>query len=226
MEFRKKQTPEIKITPKEKTELHPEFLSKVFEIKGIKFPFTHQNTPANCGPLAIVNGSRTLQSANQKFVLPKDFPSSSWAIRELLANEQSLRTTIWGTRASDLIKQDSTALETDHIANLIKKLASESNIKIIGDRFSSDSGFRVSEIDEKIQNSDWLVCHKGFHYTSFVRVNKDEWISLDSMSNHPTVVTQKYIQDNYKEASLKDTPARFIAIKVEDKPKITIVKKQ
>ncbi len=215
---------DIKITKKETLELHTESFHKIFNIRDKKVPFAHQKTLANCGPLAIVNGLNALKGINSKFKSPKEFPLSSGGIRKLLLNDQALRTEVLGIRiATDEIAKDDYAIDAQHIANIIKKLASESNIQIIGDRFTALSGFKTSEIKEKISNADWLICHKGYHFTSFVRFDDTDWVSLDSMNNQPIVVNQKFIEDNYKDISFLD-PAFFMALKVTDK--IVIIKKK
>ncbi len=205
--------------------IHKESIAKVFSINEKRIPFVHQETLANCGPLSIVNGIQALKNVNEKFIIPSDFPISSQGIRKLLSENEELRTTVFGTRKDTEIKQDNHVVESGHIANIIKKLESGSSIKITGDRFSAHSGFRPDEISDKIKNSDWLICHKNFHFTSFVRLDENNWVSLDSMSNEPIVVTQKSIEDSYTDIPQKYI-AYFMSMKVEDGIKITPKEKQ
>lgn len=200
--------------------MNKESISKIFNIREKRIPFARQETLANCGPLAIANGLNALQSVNPNYKVPKDFLVSSFAIRKLLASNEDLRKTAFGTLSSSEIQKDNRPLQTGHIANVIKKLESESNIKIIGDRFSAMSGFPAAEIQGKIQNADWLIGNKDFHYTSFIRINNDEWFFLDSMGKEPVVINQKFIEDNYQDIPGKNI-AYFMAMKVEDKIKIT-----
>ena len=152
-----KEKPEINVVKKETTKfkLHEESISKIFYLEGKRIPFTHQETLANCGPLSITNGISALKGINNEFKLfgdDKKFPETSHEIRKLLSSDPNLKTTIWGTASSTEIEKDNYRLEMKQIANLIKRLETESNIKITGDRFSGT--VPVFGINEKLNDSD------------------------------------------------------------------------
>jgi hypothetical protein len=218
-----KEISKINIFPKGKEDnikkLHKESISKIFFIKEKRIPFIHQKTRANCGPLSIVNGVSALKGINNKFNLSNDknFPQTSQGIRKLLSSDEKLRTTSFGIAPSTEIEEDNYILEGGHISNLIKKIVSESNIQITGDRFSGSVPVPDFAVEEKIKNSDWLICNKDFHYVSFVRLDNNDWVFLDSMNNQPITVNQKFIEDNYFQLKKINS---FISLKVEDKIKI------
>ena len=216
-----KEKSEIKVVKKETTKLHEESISKVFYIEGKRIPFTHQKTLANCGPLAIANGVNALRGVNDKFNLSKEFPSSSQGIRKLLSSDPDLRRSYKGVELATEIEKDSCVLQGEHIANLIKKLAAESNIRIIVDRFSSAGLIPSGDFEKRVIGSDWLILHKNYHYTSFVKINNNDWISLDSMNNQPVEVNQKFIEDSFRDILPKVVPF-FMAMKVEDAIKIIL----
>ena len=224
MEFKRKEESKINIVPKETSKFHAEQIAKVFSVKEKRIPFTHQETPANCGPLAIVNGLRALAEVNKKFNLPKDFPLSSKGIRELLAKEEVLRKSYKGTEHDEEIKKDTYALQGEHLSNILKKISQEANIVIRVDRFSNPIFISPEDLAERVKNSDWILSHKDYHYTSFIKLDGDTWVSLDSMSDRPTEVSQNFIEGSFKDVLPKVMPM-FVALKVEDKPKINIIKK-
>ena len=216
----------LNIVPKNKDnsteKFHEEKISKVFYLNEKRIPFVHQKTPANCGPLSIVNGISALKGVNDKFDLSKDtkFPQTSEGIRKLLGDDYVLRTTVFGSYPSEEIKKDDYVLEGGHVINLIKRIVSESNLMIIGDRFSGSVPVPDFKFKEIINNSDWLICNKNFHYISFVKLDNNDWILLDSMSDQPSVINQQFIEDNYFQ---KGNMNPFISMKVKDK--IVIIKK-
>lgn len=199
---------------------HEEQIFKIFYLKGKRIPFMRQKTLANCGPLSIVNGSLALKEINKNFNLPSNFPQIPQKIRKFLSENQNLRETPFGIASSIEIGKNDYTLEGGHIVNLIKKTLAESNIIITGDRFSGSVPVRDLEVGEKIRNSDWLICNKDFHYISLIKLDDNDWVFSDSMSNQPCVVNQKFIEDNYFQ---KGNMNPFISMKVKDK--IVIIKK-
>ncbi|MCF7834160.1 MAG: hypothetical protein K9L98_02265 [Candidatus Pacebacteria bacterium] len=204
--------------PKKEPDLK-ESITTYFKINGHKIPFTHQETTANCGPLALVNGAKTLQSVSKEFFMPKDFPITAKGIRELFILKPSLKKQIWGTHSDETIVSDSFPLLTTHVDNLLRMLCQGSNLKIIGDRFhvnNTSEVMKMGQTDKSIDQADWLFCHKSMgkigHYVSFVRINKNEWVLLDSLMKEPLVVNQNHIKNEYRDT--KQSFPLFVALKV------------
>lgn len=55
--------------------LHKESINKIITVDGIRFTFVRQKTPANCGPLSIVNSLKFLESL-YNIKIPEGFSSS------------------------------------------------------------------------------------------------------------------------------------------------------
>ncbi len=218
---------DIKITPKEKTsEFHTEFLAKVFNIEGKRIPFAHQKTSANCGPLSISNGVNALAGINEKFTIPKDFPISSGGIRDLLAKNEELRKYYLGITLSEEIKGDNYALQGEHISNVIKMLtrAGYANLRINVNRFGEPGFVDPKDFDERVLGSDWLILHKGYHYKSFVKLDGDRWVSVDSMNKEPVLVSKSSIENDFKTEPKKQIPM-YMAMQIVDNKKIIFNKK-
>lgn len=203
-----------------------ETISKIYNIGDHRIKFFYQETPANCGPLAVVNGMVTLAEVSDKFVIPEDFPKTSKAIRDYLIANAKLRRTSFTYVSSDEISNNDKALESGHIRNLVHDLSLVSNLVITGDRFASGGiSIPTPEIPERVSDADWVILNKGYHYVSFVKASTDEWLFLDSVyKNGPQVVTTEAVID-----ICTDTPESgmtyFMTMKVVEKNKINIVRK-
>ena len=205
--------------------LHVETISKYFNVNGKDITFTHQKTPANCGPLSIINGISALEKLNPDFKFAKDFPRTSGGIRKILSEDQELRKTIFGDVPREEIQKDNYSLSNFHIINLIQKFLEGSDLKITGDRFTGVVPVPIYRTGEVINNSDWVVYYRANHFTSFVRFDQKDWIFLDSMNERPLIVTQEYVKDICKDvpSGKSYTQSMFVSLKIKDK--ITIIKK-
>ncbi len=218
-------------SPSGKDSLPKESISRIFYLKDKRIPFVHQETPANCGPLAIANGLQALKNIQPKLRIPDSFAVSSAGIRKLLASDPDLKNTLHGfPNASDIAK-DNYVLNTLHISNILERLASETNIEITGNRFSL-AGIPSNKVTDTIKNSDMLIRNKDFHYVSFARLDEQDWVNLDSMATAPSIVSQQFLEDDFQDVGKVHTI--FMGLKVTDpqiiitpkaRPKIIITKK-
>jgi hypothetical protein len=215
----------INFTKKENP-IHKEAIMRVFNIEGKRIPFAHQETSANCGPLAITNGVNALAGVNEKFIVPKDFPISSEGIRKLLAGDENLRSSYLGIESSDEIKKDNYALKGEHIKNIIDKLAREANLRISVNRFGEAGRVNPEDFNERVLGSDWLILHKGYHYKSFVKLDNTRWISVDSMNTEPILIDVKNIEKDFQTVTGKDGQIPiYMAMKVAENKPIIFTKK-
>lgn len=190
--------PKIKIIKKEnKFSIPKESTYKILNIDNFRIRHVLQKTPANCGPLAIINWLNALVAINQWFTYPLDFPTNSTGIRELLWKDDTLRSTIRWSYWFEVTK-DNHALVTDIIYNLITKISQTTNLKIIWDRLKSDHGIKPEDIESIIDSSKWIITAFNNHYVSYVKVDKDMWIWLDSLID-PYKITDTSIKRIIKE---------------------------
>jgi len=218
----------IIITKKEDSVMHKEGVMKVFNIEGKRIPFAQQKTPANCGPLSISNGINALSGVNEKFEIPKDFPSSSDGIRKLLSENTELRRSYLGIESSEEIKSDSYPLKGEHFANIIKKLIFEkkAHLRINANRFGKAGHVDSKDFNERVLGSDWLILHKGYHYKSFVKLDEDKWVLVDSMNDAPILIDVKNIQKDFETIIGKDGQVpMYMAMKVVENKPILFTKK-
>jgi hypothetical protein len=149
-------------------------------IDNFKIHHVLQKTPANCGPLSIINWLNALEGINQWFKRPLDFPNNSTGIRELLWKDSTLRSTIRWQYWFETT-QDNHALVTDIMYNLITRLSQISNLRIVWDRLKSDHGIKPEDIETVINNSKRIITAFNFHYVSYVKIDKDTWLWVDSL---------------------------------------------
>lgn len=212
---------------KKENPIHSEAILKVFNLEGKRIPFAHQETIANCGPLSITNGVNALSGVNEKFSIPKDFPIYSAGIRKLLAENEDLRRSYQGIESSEKIKKDDCALQGEHIANIIKKLTTSANLRINVNRFGEPGRVEAEDFNERVLGSDWLILHGGYHYKSFVKLNDQRWINIDSMLNEPVLVDVKNIKQIFETTTGAGGQIPiYMAMKVVENKPIVIIKKE
>lgn len=170
----------ITIVKKKPFTIHKESTYKILNIDNLRFRHVLQKTPANCGPLAIINWLNALESINQWFKYPGDFPTNSTGIRELLWKDGNLRTTIRWPYWFE-VTQDNHALVTDIMYNLINRICETTNLKIIWDRLKSDHWIKPENIENIIDNSKRIITAFNNHYVSYVKIDNDTWVWLDSL---------------------------------------------
>lgn len=206
----KKSTIEIKkiIQPNlpKPTWLHKESIMKIFNIDGAQLQYCAQKTPANCGPLSIINWLYGLSAFDHTFSYPHDFPKTSHGIRKLLWEDNQLRHTLWWPYGPN-VSQDNHALVTDIVYNLIHRLTEISSLRIIGDRMKSDHGIPTKDVFSILDQSDRIITQQDYHYKSYIKIDKDSWLCLDSMVN-PYKISDKNLKKNTDPWQL-----RFIGIK-------------
>lgn len=170
----------ITIVKKKPFTIPKESTYKILNIDNLRFRHVLQKTPANCGPLAIINWLNALESINQWFKYPGDFPTNSTGIRELLWKDGNLRTTIRWPYWFE-VTQDNHALVTDIMYNLINRICETTNLKIIWDRLKSDHWIKPENIENIIDNSKRIITAFNNHYVSYVKIDNDTWVWLDSL---------------------------------------------
>jgi hypothetical protein len=170
----------ITIIKKKPFTIPKESTYKILNIDNLCFRHVLQKTPANCGPLSIINWLNALESINQWFKYPSDFPTTSTWIRELLWKDGNLRSTIRWPYWFE-VTQDNHALVTDIIYNLIDKLCKTTNLKIIWDRLKSDHWIKPEDIENVIDHSKRIITAFNNHYVSYVKIDNDTWVWLDSL---------------------------------------------
>jgi len=177
--------PKFNIVKVEKeSKLPKEAISKILNIDWKRLSHTLQKTPANCGPLSITNGLHALTALNDNFIYPDNFPKTSDWIRKLLWEDNQLRSTTWWPFGFE-VTQDNFALNSEIIYNLVDRLTQTSNLQIVWDRFapSRSWGIALDNVYNVFDQSDWIIVNQNFHYKSYVRIDKDNRLCVDSLSN-------------------------------------------
>jgi hypothetical protein len=54
------------------------------------------------------------------------------------------------------------------------------------------------EQEEIINVSDWILLNENFHYVSFVRLNRNHWIGVDSIIN-PYLLSDETLKERVKD---------------------------
>ncbi len=188
------------------TWLHKESIMKILDIDGTQLQYCAQKTPANCGPLAIINWLYALSTFDHMFLYPHGFPRTSHGIRKLLSEDTLLRHTLWWPYGPD-VSEDNHALVTDIIYNLIHRLTEIAPLRIVGDRMKSDHGIPPKEAFTVLDQSDRIIVHQNYHYKSYIKIDKYSWLCVDSM------VTPYKISDENLKKNTDPSQLRFIGIK-------------
>ncbi len=190
--------------------LHKESIMKLLNIDWKQLQYSAQKTPANCGPLSIINWLYALTAFNTDFQYPKDFPRTSNEIRKLLVEDWQLRNTMRWFFGNE-VSQDNHALVTDILYNIIKKLTEISNLEITWNRFKSDEWIPPNEVYNIIDNSDRIIKNSNFHYISYVKIGDNNRLCVDSMIP-PYKITDKRLKE-----TIKIDETRYIWIKFKKK---------
>ena len=93
------------------------------------------------------------------------------------------------------MSQDNHALVTDIVYNLIHRLTEISSLRIIGDRMKSDHGIPTKDVFSILDQSDRIITQQDYHYKSYIKIDKDSWLCLDSMVN-PYKISDKNLKKN------------------------------
>ena len=209
-----KPRPEIRIIKKEPNNQpnnqqdHSESASHTVTVDWKSFEFFYQKTPANCGPLSLVNALHAL-SVYYDFLYPEDFPKTSRAVRDMLVQDASLRQTSRWPYWTD-VWNDNHALDGEIVSNFIKKVASLTNLEIEWDRLWQNA-IPTDEVEDTVDRSDRIIVASDFHYVSYTRIDSDNRLKLDSL--FPPC---KVSDTDFKEIITREA-IPFTAIKVRKK---------
>jgi hypothetical protein len=190
-----------------------EWIHKVYTIAWKKLPHRMQRTPANCWPLSIINGLYALEPFCD-FDYPQDFPKTSQKIRELLSGDVELRHAENGWYyEKNQVSWNNNALFGSVMYNLVNTIKW---IRVLWAGFATGVNSKVVDINNKDQildDSDWIILMRGFHYISYVKNDWTNWICVDS-TKAPYII----IDQNLKNL-IGDNP-RFLAMKKAEKIQI------
>ncbi len=189
--------------------LHKESIMKILDIDGTQLQYCVQQTPANCGPLSIINWLYALSAFTTTFTYPPEFPRTSHGIRKLLWEDAQLRHTLWWPYGPN-ISEDNHALVTDIIYNLIHRLTEIAPLHIVGDRMKSDHGISPKDVFAVWDQSDRIIVHQNYHYKSYVKIDKYSWLCVDSMTN-PYKISDENLKKNTDPLQLRFIGIRHIA---------------
>ena len=84
---------------------------------------------------------------------------------------------------------------TDIIYNLLHRLTEISPLRIVGDRMKSDHGIPTKEVFTVLDQSDRIITHQNYHYKSYIKIDKDFWLCVDSMVT-PYKISDKNLKKN------------------------------
>lgn len=200
------------------SKIHSEGIHKIHNVNWIQLQHSRQKTPANCWPLSIINWVYALDAFHEEFKYPEGFSRSSNQIRKLLEDNVEFRhASNWWYYLPNEVSKDNQALEWAIIYNIVNSIKW---IRILWSGFLTGSNIKFIDTnnkDEMLNNADWIILLRDYHYKSYVKVNLDNWICVDSLIEKPFVLSDQRLKN-----TIGDIP-QFLAMKYS-KPQFTIKK--